>query len=981
MFKKLTLPKAFEEKIRGHALESKTLEVLHNASTLLGDPTSGLPFFPEFTEHGPPHFQRVLDASASVLNNEALSKITPEDVYVLTSAVVLHDVAMHLKEDGFIKIATGSWSGASDWPELWKEFTKEAGRWNAKKLNEVLGSRDNIVSITDLSIVAKTPIPLENPDCWTGHQRKLIGEFIRRHHATLAQEFAVFGFPGPGEPVWIIAESCKYAYLAGLIAKSHHLHLRDTFSTLEERFHTRTFCFNTLPVLLMAALRIADYLDVKSVRAPCTSLSLRRIRNPISAREWKSHESIVDVRVDQNDSEAIFVMATPSDVETYLRLRELLTDLQKELDMSWAVLGEVFSRQSDLNSVGLSIRRVASNFDNDKAYRKTVEFIPRRFHFHTDSAKLLNKLVGPLYENRIEVGVRELLQNAIDATNELQALNGESPKPIKITVEENNDAFLFRIEDFGIGMTEDVLHNYFLCAGASFRDSDDWKRNFKSGDTPKFARIGRFGVGCLAAFLLGERISVTTRHYQANEDQALTFSAEIDDDFLELRKTRRQKSGTTISIEIPECIYKELCKHDGLEWDWYRWKCPQIERHIVGRASLPRVTQVPMPGDALPDEWHELRGTEFESVLWTHGKGAPIICNGLNIGNSASSKGNNRSFTWNNKIHIHDLTTPISRPKVSIFDSRGLLPITLQRFSTVGDSLPFLDELLADVTRDFIAFNLVCAPNQPPQRHNSFLFRDYLSYPGDTTSPWLSFVPAGPWFYSKDGSGVQHVTSLRNLAPSKVLLLIAFDHRVRTPVVPFREDTLYFFGLVPLLSHSREMAALMALAHALGFKINDIGYHPRFFSTCEEATVFFRSDISQVFDRNASEQVDLGGAKYAPVEGGIDAYFKTTGAAPTLNDLPPEVHDGVRQGAFMAAVIKNPCLEISTNPIFAQVWTEYMEGEIIPYDEVRREDKFKKAYQDLTEFIRKWKSLKAQGSTHIQDLFRTVGPQGEQLRL
>jgi len=977
----LKLPSVFAKRIEGHAVEPLTLSVLNNASQLIGDPTAGLPFFPEFTDHAIPHFQRVLDASASILNNDARKKMTPEDVFVLTAAVVLHDVAMHLKEDGFLQIVTGRWSTSTDWPASWEEFRKEVGRWNARKLTDVLGSSDERTWTSDLAVVAKTPIPLDNADSWTKQQRKLIGEFIRRHHATLAQEFAEFGFPGSGDAIWIIAKRCPHAFLAGFIARSHHLGLRDTFSTLQERYHTRTFCLNTHPVLLMAALRIADYLDVERERAPTMSLALRTIRNPISTKEWNAHQAIDDVRVDEHDSEALFVLASPMDVGTYLRLRELFTAVQKELDLSWAVLGEVFSRQSDLRSVGLSIRRVTSNFDNDQAYRQTVPFIPRRFLFRTAGATLMSKLVSPLYENHIEVGVRELLQNAIDATNELRQLTAGSTRPIRVAVEAKEGGFIFEIEDYGVGMTEDVLHNYFLCAGASFRDSDTWKKDFEVDDVPKIARSGRFGIGVLAAFLLGERITVTTRHYQAAEDQTLTFSGSIDDDFLEIRKTQRQRVGTTITINISEDVHKRLIQSEGLDWDWYRWSFPQIERYIDGKSSLPKVTPVPMPGEDLPDEWHELETRDFESVFWTHGKGAAVVCNGITIGSLASSAGYRRNFTWKNETNRVDLTTPVSRPRVSVVDRYGTFPITLQRFSTIGHAIPFRDELLADVTRDFIAFSLVFAPDQPPRGRGGFWKLAYLNYPGESSGPMISFTPAGPWFYSTNGSGVQHVTSLRNLSPSTVSLVLSLDYRLPLPEVSLRPDSFHFFGAVSLeMMPSRTIP--MVLAHALGFNITNLGPHPQFFTASENARVFLNADLARNFAHYADGQVNLSSVKHHSIEGsGIDVLYKMDGAALTLDGLSPQVQEGICRGVFIAVEISNPSVAISTDPIFDETWTAYMVDEIIPYDQAERQGKFKKAYGELDKFIRKWKALQSRGVPYIRELFRTEGPMGEHLRL
>ncbi len=61
------------------------------------------------------------------------------------------------------------------------------------------------------------------------------------------------------------------------------------------------------------------------------------------------------------------------------------------------------------------------------------------------------------------------------------------------------DRFIFQIDDYGVGMTQDVLYDYFLCAGALFRESDTWKRDFEVDDVPKIVRSGRFGIGVLAA--------------------------------------------------------------------------------------------------------------------------------------------------------------------------------------------------------------------------------------------------------------------------------------------------------------------------------------------------------------------------------------------------------------------------------------------------------------------------------------------------
>ena len=57
-------------------------------------------FFPEYTDHGIDHVQSVLNTTEQIISNESWDYITPEDVYILTCSIVLHDCAMHLTREG-----------------------------------------------------------------------------------------------------------------------------------------------------------------------------------------------------------------------------------------------------------------------------------------------------------------------------------------------------------------------------------------------------------------------------------------------------------------------------------------------------------------------------------------------------------------------------------------------------------------------------------------------------------------------------------------------------------------------------------------------------------------------------------------------------------------------------------------------------------------------------------------------------------------
>jgi hypothetical protein len=275
----------------------------------------------------------------------------------------------------------------------------------------------------------------------------------------------------------------------------------------------------------MALLRVADYLQVQSERAPKQVLAVKRLDSPVSQGEWRAHAAIFDIRQTMDDPEALHVEARPLDVRTLFRVREWISGIQGELDESWAVLGEVYGRYSELAPLGLVLRRIRTNIE-DTAVTDKLDFLPRRAAFQAADADLLKLLIGPLYGDNPAIGMRELIQNAVDAVRELSVLLkdrglGRSDIPVASQVadvvaavdKDERGRHWVTVSDCGLGMTADVIINYFLTAGASFRRSDDWRKSFETSDgKSKVLRAGRFGIGALAAFLLGNEIHVTTRH-------------------------------------------------------------------------------------------------------------------------------------------------------------------------------------------------------------------------------------------------------------------------------------------------------------------------------------------------------------------------------------------------------------------------------------------------------------------------------------
>lgn len=714
------------------ALYAETLTTLKSFQPWIRN--SGMPFFPAYTDHSERHISEVLATASSIITDDARALLTPGDITVLVLSTLLHDVALHTTQDGFRALVCGKYQpqlyrhfGDRDWPSLWSEFLAEASRFDGRQLVRIFGDARPIdprsLDIDDLS----------------ERENLLVGEFIRRHHARLAHQIATAGVPGPGsERIRLSTEFDEHMReLAGLVARSHNFSIRDSFEFLDS--YDRKEFKGIRPVFLMAVLRIADYFQVHAERAERDLLKVKQIRSPVSKQEWTKHDAVRDVRATHDDPEAIFIDALPRDVQTFAQLRWLISDIQRELDQSWAVLGEVYGRFPPLNRLGLTIRRVRSTLDDIQGLALKVDYIPTHAAFEASGPDLLRLLVGPLYSDDPTIGVRELMQNAIDACRELDDLKQEAKRQaenpqVEITIDQGVGKHgALTVRDRGVGMTLDIVQNYFLRAGASFRHSDAWRRQHEDEEgRSRVLRGGRFGVGALAAFLIGDKIEVVTRHIDAAPENGIAFSAELDATEIELRRTTAP-AGTTITIHIRDgetwerlvSKYAFGSSEENSHWylrrlNWFGAKAPSVStlvRNANGDEIVvnPRFV-VPEPRVTLPPEWHRIESSDFYDVQWTYARKTPaLVCNGIFVTEEFGGAEPSPYVLWG---HMYRSPIMIRRPNLSIYDNQGNLPLNLQRNNLAAQKLSFDDALVESVAKDVVASIVVRLPSELPSTQN-----------------------------------------------------------------------------------------------------------------------------------------------------------------------------------------------------------------------------------------------------------------------
>lgn len=736
----LNIPHNFEERLKR---DQKLAGTVYSTVSVFGEilQENKLPFFEEYTDHGIKHIEGVLYGSERLIKQETLNHVlTNTDIGNYILAVILHDLGMHLNFEGFQRLLAGDYDDTRvsqfdtmTWKEAWNDFLVEAKRFSGKQLIQLFG--DDKVILDDPSLKQK--------DQLTGKDRKLIGEFVRRHHPRLAHEIALQGMPGAEILPFGKDLDEETRNLVGLVARSHGIVLRKSVDFITEKYgkESQKIIFNCHWPFLMVLLRISDYLQIDSSRSSFNLvLKLRTFQSPYSAIEHDKHNAINNVENRyQEDPERIYVHATPKNGQVHVAIVDLIKSIQSEFDTSWAVLGELYGNFPDKPEI--RYRRILCNLEKITDL-SNLAYVPKTFNFKANE-DIIKLLIEPLYGRNAKYGVRELVQNAVDACKERQSLEHESSYSplIKVNVWFDGEYYI-EIKDNGKGMSLNEIEQFFMTAGASFRSSLDWKKKFVDDKgNSKIERTGRFGVGVLASFLLGEELFVSTRKYDS--ESGYSFSTKLHNNQIEVLPVKGLEIGTSIKIRSDEKTINTLVKNldqdsytQDLNWtDWYQLPTPKIEYIIFGNKSESKNSKLPLP-NSNHDMWGEISADDYPSIMWTYGSdwtSFKLFCNGIAI-------------PYNNTDDYLNLGIIENSPVISVSDNNGNLPLSLDRKS-LTDSLSFSSELMEDIYKDMIAMLLTLDSVTQVEESKIMIGNQSLNYPGIGENAVTFYHSYGPGNY------------------------------------------------------------------------------------------------------------------------------------------------------------------------------------------------------------------------------------------
>jgi molecular chaperone HtpG len=232
--------------------------------------------------------------------------------------------------------------------------------------------------------------------------------------------------------------------------------------------------------------------------------------------------------------------------------------------------------------------------------------------FQAEVKQLLQLMIHSLYSNK-DIFLRELISNASDAADKLrfEALSDpalfENDSELKIRVAFDRAARTLTISDNGIGMSRlEVIDHIGTIAKSGTHEFFSQL----SGDQKKDAAlIGKFGVGFYSAFIVADRVTLTTRRAGLTSEHGVRWESEGAGDYT-LETVDKPARGTEIVLHLRE-------NEDEFLSDW---KIKSVIRTYSDHITLPILMKQSEWKDGVETPTDEDETVNRASALWARAK-------------------------------------------------------------------------------------------------------------------------------------------------------------------------------------------------------------------------------------------------------------------------------------------------------------------------------------------------------------------------
>ncbi len=234
-----------------------------------------------------------------------------------------------------------------------------------------------------------------------------------------------------------------------------------------------------------------------------------------------------------------------------------------------------------------------------------------------------------------EIFIREIVSNAVDATQKLKTLSGKGDfqgemGELKVSISIDKEAKTITVSDRGIGMTAEEIDKYIN--QIAFSGANDFLEKYKDDAN---AIIGHFGLGFYSAFMVSKQVDIITKSYK--DAPAMKWTCDGSPSYT-LEETEKADRGTDIVMHIDDdcqeflekskmedllrkyCHFLSIPIAFGKKTEWKDGKQVDTEEDLIINSVEP--LWVKKPADLKDEDYKEFYRHLFpmadEPLFWIH---------------------------------------------------------------------------------------------------------------------------------------------------------------------------------------------------------------------------------------------------------------------------------------------------------------------------------------------------------------------------
>lgn len=536
--------------------------------------------FPHFSDHGIEHTETLIKGIEDLLGRERIEKLGVTDTFLILMSALTHDIGMYLS----YAYLEEEWKK----PEMkgtLEKYAKNSDRQISQAATLLLKLRrgpDNPAKGFQWAMEVRNAVTL------------IVAQQMRPGHPERSRDYLLKDS--------LVKELAKNFYMddpheryLSLIADVAYLHGADFDEVLHLPFEENGVSGDRAhPRFVACMIRLGDLLDMDSDRFNLYSLATLKEIPESSKAHYDKHGAVEHFLNSPKGIEVTFDCQTDASFRVAC---ELVDMLKKEVEKQSHFWDDIVPE--DLGGASPKLRSEIVKFKGSETNPDL-----RNLRFDISGQRTFEMLKGgAIYQNPGRVFIREIVQNALDATKlqiwkdmdyhlpyhlgnperDIQCVDdikftSDIPAwvyekyPIHLNVEYDDTKEVVRVvcEDWGTGISEESLIRMTNQVGASRKADNDYKNTVK--DIPYFLRpTAAFGLGLQTVFYVTDEFTVET-HYPGEPTRQIVFRSSVDGSYCSIKDesfdfkrtiegTNKEKSvthGTTVTVEIGKEHFGEL---------------------------------------------------------------------------------------------------------------------------------------------------------------------------------------------------------------------------------------------------------------------------------------------------------------------------------------------------------------------------------------------------------------------------------------